>query len=371
MSMVICKRARYEDSDLKERVFGLLEEMDGRRIGSGCKVLIKPNLLGPATPDEAILTHPLVVRHTVEYALERGAKVQLSDSPAMGTFKRVLKTSGIAAALEGLDVECRELKASRFVDVGEPFGRIELAEDVLDADVVINLPKLKTHSQMLLTLGVKNLFGCVVGLRKPEWHFRAGIERDTFAMLLVRICQRIAPTITLLDGILALEGAGPGKGGIPKHLGWLFGSSDPYALDQAVCQALGIPPLNLPTHAAAVRLGLSEQAPEIRGEHPRMSGLKLPEIGTLVFGPAWTHSLSRRHLIQRPVTEKSLCKNCGDCLRYCPAHAVSQQGKEIRFDYDRCIRCYCCVEVCPHGALRSKEPILGKVFRNLIRRSSR
>ncbi len=254
--------------------------------------------------------------------------------------------------------------------MGEPFGRIELAEDVLDADVVINLPKLKTHSQMLLTLGVKNLFGCVVGLRKPEWHFRAGIERDTFAMLLVRICQKVAPAITLLDGILALEGAGPGKGGRPKEVGWLFGSNEPFALDRAVCQALGIQPLDLPTHAAAVKIGLLDRAPEMRGAFPRISDFMLPEIGSLVFGPAWTHSLSRKHLLQRPVTEKSLCKSCGDCVRYCPAHAISQTGTEIRFDYDRCIRCYCCIEVCPHGALHAEEPLLGRVLKRLIHRST-
>jgi uncharacterized protein (DUF362 family) len=200
MPMVICKRARYEDPDLKEKIFSVFDELGGQRTVSGSKVLVKPNLLGPATPDEAILTHPLIVRHAVEYALDRGAKVQVSDSPAMGPFKKVLKTSGIAEALHGLDVECKEFKASRLVDVGEPFGRIELAEDVLDADVVINLPKLKTHSQMLLTLGVKNLFGCVVGLRKPEWHFRAGVDRETFAMLLVRICQTIGPASRFWTG---------------------------------------------------------------------------------------------------------------------------------------------------------------------------
>jgi ferredoxin len=150
----------------------------------------------------------------------------------------------------------------------------------------------------------------------------------------------------------------------------ILGGNDPVALDRAVCQTLSIEPLELLTNAAAFKAGLSDGPAEIRGELPRVSGFELPAIGTLVFGPSWTHSLSRKHLLQRPVTEKTLCKACGDCLRYCPPQAIAQQGKEIRFDYDRCIRCYCCVEVCPHGALRTEEPMLGKVFRRLIQKSS-
>lgn len=372
MALVICTRARYEDPDLREKIFSTFDALDGREIVAGSKVLVKPNLLGPAAPDEAILTHPRIVRLTVEYALEHGAaSVQVSDSPAMGTFKRVLKTSGIAAALDGLEVTCRELKSSRLVDVGEPFGRIELAEDVLDADVVINLPKLKTHSQMLLTLGVKNLFGCVVGLRKPEWHFRAGVDLEKFAMLLVRISQRIRPAITLLDGVLGLHGAGPGKGGKPIHLGFILGSRDPVALDRTVCKLLGIPPLELFTNRAAVEVGLSNGPAEIQGDLPSISGFELPATGALVFGPPWTHSLSRRFILRRPAPLDALCKGCGDCVRYCPAQAITQGGKDLRFDYDRCIRCYCCIEVCPHGALRAEEPLLGKAFRKMIHHSSR
>ncbi len=124
--------------------------------------------------------------------------------------------------------------------MGEPFKKIEIARDALEADVLINLPKLKTHSQMLLTLGVKNLFGCIVGFGKPQWHLRAGVDREVFATLLVRIYQAIRPKLTILDGILAMEGEGPGRGGQPKELGFLLGSADAVALDVAVCRLLGL-----------------------------------------------------------------------------------------------------------------------------------
>jgi uncharacterized protein (DUF362 family)/ferredoxin len=318
-----------------------------------------------------MLTHPLLVKTVVEYALERGAHVLVADSQAMGSFDRILKESGIREALRGLDVECRELRNSVPVDVGEPFGKVEIAEDALMADVIINLPKLKTHSQMLLTLAVKNLFGCVVGLRKPQWHLRAGVDRERFATLLVRICATLKPAFNILDGILAMEGPGPGKGGIPRPLGVIMASRDAFSLDAAVCKMLGISPDRLFTHAVASRTGLVDGAPEIIGDLPSVQGFKLPEIASMFFGPRPIHGLMRQHLIQRPVIDMEACKTCLDCAKYCPARAISFEGKKPRFDYEQCIRCYCCLEVCPHGAMRAEEPPLGRLFNTVIRKNRR
>jgi len=156
-------------------------------IQKGSRVLIKPNLLLPAKPEKAIVTHPLVVKAAAEYAIEAGGRVQISDSPAMGTFKKVLKEGEYQGSLDGLNANLTPFTISTRKDIGTPFKEIDLAKDAIDADVIINIAKLKTHSQMLLTLGVKNLFGCVIGAKKPEWHLRAGVDRDLFAKLLVQI----------------------------------------------------------------------------------------------------------------------------------------------------------------------------------------
>jgi uncharacterized protein (DUF362 family)/Pyruvate/2-oxoacid:ferredoxin oxidoreductase delta subunit len=366
MSRVIVTRAGYDYESLRPLFFSMMDSLGGRAIQEKSLVLIKPNLLAPASPDQAMLTHPMIVKAAAEYVLEKGAKVRISDSPAMGSFENVLKESGIKDALSGLDVEYREFKASVAIEVGEPFKRIEIAEDVFKADTIINLPKLKTHGQMLLTLGVKNLFGCVVGFRKPEWHFRTGIDREMFATLLVQIHQAVKPSFTILDGILAMEGEGPGKGGVPRHVGVLMGSTDAFALDRAVCKMVGLASEDLLTNKAARSLDLTDDSLEVEGEIPEVKDLKFPVITPLVFGPKFTHSLSRKHLLQRPVTEESLCRLCGACWKYCPAHAISHDHKRVHFDYDQCIRCYCCIEVCPHGALRTEEPLLGKVFSRVI-----
>ncbi|MBZ0155627.1 MAG: DUF362 domain-containing protein [Alphaproteobacteria bacterium] len=369
MTKVYCKKASYDYAVIKPVVFEMMDLHCAGRIRAGSRVLIKPNLLAPAPPDKAIVTHPLIVKAAAEYALERGARVQVSDSQAMGTFERVLKESGIKEALRGLDVEWRELNTSVAIDIGEPFNRIEIARDVMEADVVINLPKLKTHAQMLLTLGIKNLFGCIVGLKKPEWHFRTGVNREMFAQLLVRIHKAVNPAVTLLDGILAMEGEGPGRSGVPREVGVIMGSSDAVALDVTVCRMLGLDPFSVFTNEAAKDLGYLPEEIEVKGELPEIRGYRFPEIVPLVFGPKALHGFMRRYLVQRPVQDDALCRLCGECWKYCPARAITRDRQKLAFDYEKCIRCYCCIEVCPHAALRTEEPLPGRLFKRLKRDS--
>lgn len=367
MATVLIRKAAY-DGRLKQIIFDMLDRLGGSGISRNSRVVIKPNLLAPAPPESAMITHPLVIKAVAEYVTERGARPVISDSPAMGSFADVIETGGIREALKGLDVEFREFSLSDTVEAGEPFRKIEIARDALEADFMINLPKLKTHSQMLLTLGVKNLYGCIVGFRKPEWHFRAGENREMFAHLLVRIYQAVMPSITIMDGILAMEGQGPGKSGTPRELGLVLGSDNAVALDFTVCNMLGLDPHQLLTNKIADRLGLVEGAPEIDGELPSIQNFKLPVIGPIVFGPEFLHGFMRRHLVQRPAVNDSLCRLCGECSGICPAKAIDTGGRNLVFDYDKCIRCYCCIEVCPYAALRTEETGLGKVARRILKK---
>ncbi len=371
MPRVIFREADYRYETLRPLCFEVIDEAGGQSIGKDSFVLIKPNFLAPAPPESAMLTHPLLVKAAVEYVLEKGARPQVSDSPAMGSFEKVLDVSGVRAALNGLEVKLSEFRDSETIEAGEPFRRLDIARDALTADFVINLPKLKTHSQMLLTLGVKNLYGCVVGLRKPEWHFRTGVNRQMFARLLVQICNAVKPSVTIIDGVLAMEGQGPGRSGKPRRLGVLAASSDPFALDVAVCTMLGIDPERLPTNRAAMEMGMIEGEVTIEGEMPEVNDFVLPEVTPLVFGPERLHGFMRRHLVQRPEAGESVCRLCGECWRYCPAGAIKRERGRIRFDYDRCIRCYCCIEVCPYGALSAKETTTGKVVRKILKRQDR
>jgi uncharacterized protein (DUF362 family)/Pyruvate/2-oxoacid:ferredoxin oxidoreductase delta subunit len=370
MPRVILRKAAYDYETLRPVFFEVMDALGGKRIEANSRVVIKPNLLAPAPPDRAIVTHPLVVRAAVEYVLERHSFPVISDSPAMGSFEKVLKESGIKDALKGLDVEYREFKKSVPVAAGVPFHTVAIAEDALNSDIMINLPKLKTHAQMLLTLGVKNLFGCIVGLSKPEWHFRTGVDRKMFARLLVQIYKAVNPSFTILDGILAMEGQGPGRSGIPREIGVLMGSNDAVALDAAVCGMLGIESEELLTCRAAKEMGLSGGPVDIDGEIPVIRDYKFPVVGSLVFGPKKLHGAMRRHFVQRPETDAAACLLCGECWKYCPAKAIQLKGGKIDFDYDKCIRCYCCIEVCPHGALKAVDTLPGKLLRRMTKRKA-
>ena len=365
MFKVIVKESAYEPGQLNKDVCEMMAALDNGRLLPGMRVLIKPNLLTSAPAEKAITTHPLIVRAVAGYLLSKGCHPIVSDSPALGKFEKVIKECGLIDALSGLDVPCRELKESRRIRTESKFRNIEIAGEVLDADAVINLPKLKTHTQMGLTLAVKNLFGTIVGLRKPDWHIKIGNNREHFAELLATIYRAIKPAINIMDGILALEGDGPGSGGTPRHLGVLLASDDALSLDLAVCDMLDIDPMSIMTNKVADALGLAKGY-AVEGEIKKVAGFRFPATTDIVFGPSIAKKFIRHNLASRPSSAKDICKLCNECVKICPAKAIANDTKKLVFDYDKCIRCYCCLEICPHGAIKVNQPLLNKALKKFL-----
>ncbi|MFO7713403.1 MAG: DUF362 domain-containing protein [Desulfosarcina sp.] len=360
MSTVMIRKAAYTEEVLRPIVFEMLESHEGPIIDTGDRVLIKPNFLAPAGPEKAVTTHPLILKAAAEFALAKGARVQISDSPAMGSFSKLWKKGGYEEILKGLDVMVKPFEKTVAADVGEPFGSIDIAKDAMEADVVINLAKLKTHTQMMLTLGVKNVFGCIVGLKKPEWHMRTGVDRHMFGRLIVGIYEAVGPAYTILDGILAMEGQGPGKSGTPRELGLLMGGKSAHAVDHVACLQVGLDPDTLETHRNARAMGLYDGSVHINGDLNILDDFQFPEMGPLTMGPNFLGRFMRRFVIQQPVADNKTCKLCGECWKYCPAGAIAYTDRGISFNTDTCIRCYCCLEVCPHAAIRAQKPLAGK-----------
>jgi uncharacterized protein (DUF362 family)/ferredoxin len=368
MTHVWLEPAAYDGPQLREKIQTMLNRLPEGTIGPGKRVLIKPNLLLPAVPEQAVTTHPLVVGAVAEIACELGATVTVADSPATVRAERVFRKGGYLEALEGLPVRTADLEATVPVDIGDPFGHVPMAEAVMQADVVLNLAKLKTHTQMLLTLGVKNLFGCVVGMEKGRWHLRTGIDRQQFARLLVRICAAVKPAYTLVDGVLALEGQGPGPRGEPREFGLLIGGENPFAVDRTICLLLGLEPHRLATSRQAEVMGLFDGRIHVHGDVSICHDFKLPDLGPLITGTARFDRWMRRHLIQRPVPDNRRCKLCRACWELCPAKVIRHDTRGIQIDTEGCIRCYCCIEVCPHGAITAREPILGRLANRYLSR---
>jgi uncharacterized protein (DUF362 family) len=184
-----------------------------------------------------------------------GGKPFLGDSPAFGTALGVAKANGYLPLIEELDLPVVEFHGKRYAIDSDQFQHLRLSKESMEADVVINLPKVKSHLQLTLTLGVKNLFGCVPGKMKAWWHMEAGKDRDRFGEMLVTTAQAIAPDLTIIDGIIGHEGNGP-SGGEPRALGILGASRDVFSLDRVFADILNVDPALVPTLAAQERLGL-------------------------------------------------------------------------------------------------------------------
>lgn len=226
----------------EEAVFGAvgrLFEAIRFRPPAGAEVLVKPNLISARSHGLAC-THPMVVRAACRALLDHGCRVRVGDSPAFGSASFVARRSGYTAALKGLGVPLVTL--GRPMDLDLSFGqRIGVSGDALESDIIVNLPKLKCHGQMGITLGVKNLFGCVVGLRKGFAHRRFGGQENRFEAMIVDVMQALPQAVTLIDGILAMHVTGP-MGGKPYALQLLGACQGPVPLDTALCAMLGIVP---------------------------------------------------------------------------------------------------------------------------------
>jgi uncharacterized protein (DUF362 family)/Pyruvate/2-oxoacid:ferredoxin oxidoreductase delta subunit len=374
VSLIKCQS--YEEPGLGRALELALQPLGGISafVKPGQQVLLKPNLLGAAPPAKCHTTHPALVKAVGRLIQKAGGGLIIGDSPAIDPFKKVARVTGLGAAAAELGVPLVELKQPTAVSTpeGSVFASLEIAKQALDAEVVINLPKLKTHGQMLMTLGVKNLFGTIVAQRKAEWHHMTGLDRELFASLLLDIHNLVNPALTILDGVWGMEGNGPSNGP-PRNYGLIAASPSALYMDLAVCRTLGIPLKRLPIYRAAVKRGLVQEdlsGLELYGNDPAVfhaPGLDIPKLDTMHILPAWTDSFTRRYMISKPVQKPGQCEGCLKCQRICPAGCIEFEGKKARFDYEACIRCYCCQEVCPQDAIGFKKGLIVKVLNTLGR----
>ncbi|MDJ0796150.1 MAG: DUF362 domain-containing protein [Calothrix sp. MO_167.B12] len=267
-SVSLIKANTYEREALRESIVTLLEPLGGMAafVKPGQRVLLKPNLLTGARPGKECTTRPELVYVIAQMVMEAGGKPFLGDSPAFGSAKGVAIASGYQPILDELNLNIIDFQGKRYQTVNQSFNHLLLSKEAMEADVVINLPKVKSHSQLVLTLGTKNLFGCVPGKMKAWWHMEAGKDANRFGEMLVETAKAINPNLTIIDGIIGHEGNGP-SGGEPRNLGILGASTDVFALDRSLAAILNVPPQDIPTVAASLRNGLVGELTEIDFPH--------------------------------------------------------------------------------------------------------
>lgn len=356
-----------------ERLLAPLGGM-GAFVTPGKKVLVKPNMLAGKPPEKAVTTHPEVVRGVIRLAQAAGGIVSVGDSPGVGSPRQVAARCGILPVVEETGASFAPFADSVQVrPPGNTFHQLEVARDVLEADVVINLPKLKTHQMMGVTCAVKNLFGAVVGMRKPRLHLQAGEDKAFFALMLLDLADFLRPALTIVDAVVAMEGDGPGSGD-PVQIGALLAGADPVAVDTAALRLLGVRPETVWTQRMAResgRFGARPEEVEILGDDPeglRPASFRPAKSTDIHFGlPVFLREPLKRSLTARPVPDMERCELCGLCVEHCPPHVMGVEGKRLVIDYGRCIGCFCCQELCPRGAIATRQGFLLRLSRYLGR----
>lgn len=359
VSIIRC--SNYSDESVLMAVKKAIELLGGMEafVKRGDSVLLKPNLLSAKGPDKAVTTHPSIVKAVIQLVRDVGGVPMVGDSPGLGSLLKVASKAGIYDVVR--EMKCRLVDFDDAVEVKGVhqgiFTRLEVPRVVVDSDHLINLPKLKTHGMTTMTLSVKNVFGCIPGTKKIQWHLRAGVDRHYFAHMLVDLYGIIRPGLNVVDAVVGMEGDGPG-GGEPRKIGLIFAGSDGIAVDSAICKVIGLAPQDLLTSRIGSELGLgvSElEDIEIVGERVdqvKVTGFRFPKSMEPQWGlPRPLRWLLRNSLTARPYIRRDLCKLCEICVKGCPPKAIAKAKEKIDVDYSQCIRCLCCSEFCPEGAV--------------------
>ena len=369
----LSKSADYDPGRIQCALFSLLEPLGGMSafVCPGERVLLKPNLLYGKAPEFAVTTHPEVLRGVIELVRQAGGIPLVGDSPGFGDIRKVAEKSGLLRVIEETGAELVEFVSPMEIVGSGLFKRIELARPYLEADRIINLPKLKTHEMMTMTCAVKNLFGAVVGPAKAGWHLKAGADRELFARMLLEIYLLRPPDLNIVDAVIAMEGNGPGSGD-PVQVGLLLAGVNPVAVDVIAAEVAGIPKNILYVERAARKFnvdGADRDAIATVGLPWKDVGIppfRLAPLSDVQFGlPTFLKNRLRHYLTTRPCALPGKCRLCGICLNACPPRAIEVKAGKLAFDYHRCIRCFCCRELCPEGALEVTDGALLRIVKKL------
>lgn len=358
--VVVAACPSYSSGDVAAALAEIMDALGGMAavIKPGETVLVKLNLFSPHDPDDAVTTHPELVKQVVQLCFEAGAgRVWVGDSP-VGTHPdaELWSRTGMTAAVAGTNAE---LKSWHVRQTSIPCGSETLAVPAWfsEVDAVISLAKLKNHCLTTMTCALKNVYGIVSGQAKAQFHTKYPSPLAMSAFL-VSVFAALRPRLTIGDAVVAMEGNGPARG-TPLPVGALLASRDAVALDAVACTPLRITPRLVPMIrlAAEAGLGVMDES-RIDCQGSGIAALRKarmrPSMSRLMnFFPEWVFARKLRLLRMRPKIRQAMCVKCGMCVEACPRKVISlqaQTGYPI-IDERACIDCFCCLESCPQSAI--------------------
>ncbi len=362
VSIIRCRN--YETDKVCDAVKKAVDLLGGidKFVKHGAKVLLKPNLLSARRPEEAVDTHPEVVRAVSRIVRKAGGKVMIGDSPGGygNNIDEVFEKSGIGQVAKEEGAELVKFTISRAID-GIPITR-----HVLDSDCIISIPKLKTHSLTVLTAAIKNMFGTIPGLAKTACHSKAPKEED-FAKVIAKVHSISRPHLTIVDGIMAMEGDGP-SAGMPRKTNFIMAGTDAVAIDSCIAAIIGLDPFDILVTKEAYELGLGEanlENIEIVGDNIDaflIANFRLPQTTPLKLMPKTIANGVAGLIKFKPYIHSDICTRCNLCKISCPVNAIRIEEDFCKIDYKKCVRCLCCHEVCPYKAITIKRNILTRII---------
>ena len=357
-----------------------------RYVKKGDRVLLKPNLLIGASPDECVTTNPAVVVAVGRVLKDLGCTITIADSP--GSFlpytedalRKVYDKCGMLNAARELGAQVNYGTGSQEVlfDGGRSLKSFKAIDPVLEADAVIVVSKLKTHLATGLTGAAKNIYGVVPGLEKKAVHARLRTP-DKFADAIVDLNERLCPRLQVMDAVMAMEGDGPTSGS-PKAMNAILAGTSPYAVDAVAARLVRFDPLRVTTIGAAAGRGLIDlNAVEVVGE--TVDSMTVPDFvlpSTFTTGGSGSKLkttiasiISRSGLDRtRPVVSAQACVGCGSCAKSCPAGAIHVVERKASIDRSKCIECYCCHEMCTNKAIKLEKGAVGRMVDRVVARKS-